>query len=346
MKKLLTILVVALIATATVFADVSFSGSATVGYKFNFDGYATVYGNDNDTADLSLAVTTDYFKVALRDILGTNEGGGGLNSLDVKAQITLYLDKALADAGLELPVALTGYAGNASVSGFYAYSDPTGTIDDNFDGFSSKYNNRNHYPVGLDVGYQNYVTVRGIYDFYQGTDGYMFSAKSTPVEGVDVALSFTNYPAEICHDAVVADYGLNISAKADIAKLAGLDFNLDASAMAFIGMGDGYDSANNLYFAAVTGGYQDIGAYVEYVYNDYENGVALAHGINIGGSYNGIENLSLGAGIALRDLSDVSVDTFGYNISAAYTLGTVTYKAVFLDVNHKPGFKLQMSLDF
>lgn len=338
MKKLLTILVIALIATATVFADVSFSGSATVGYKFNFEDVREIYGEDADTADVTVAVTTDYFKVALRTITGL-----GLNSLDTNAQISLFLDKALADAGLEIPVALTAYVGDASVSGFYAYSDPTGTIDDNYDGFGSSNNTRNDYPIGLDVGYQNYVTVRGIYDFYQGTDGYMFSAKSTPVEGVDVALSFANDPTEIANNS---EYGINISAKADIAKLAGLDFNLDASAMAFIGMGDGYDSANNLYFAAVTGGYQDIGAYVEYVYNDYANGVAQAHGINIGGSYKGIENLSLGAGISLRDLTNVNGDTFGYSLSAAYTLGTVTYKAVFLDVEHKPGFKLQMSLSF
>lgn len=120
--------------------------------------------------------------------------------------------------------------------------------------------------------------------------------------------------------------------------------------MAYVGMGKGYDSANNLYFAAVTGGYQDIGAYIKYVYNDYTNGHALgakAHGLNIGASYNGIENLSLGAGIAFRNLADVNGDTFGYSLSAAYTLGTVTYKAVFTDVEAgKPGMKIQMSLSF
>lgn len=114
--------------------------------------------------------------------------GFGLNSFDTQAQINLFLDKALADAGLALPVSLTAYVGNASVSGFYAYSDPTGTIDDNYDDFRSSNNSRDYYPIGLDVGYQNYVTVRGIYDFFWGDDGYMFSAKSTPIDGVDVAL--------------------------------------------------------------------------------------------------------------------------------------------------------------
>lgn len=63
MKELLTVLAIVLIATTAVFAYVSFSGSATVGYKFTFDGSTkAIYGDDADTADLTLAVTTDYFQ--------------------------------------------------------------------------------------------------------------------------------------------------------------------------------------------------------------------------------------------------------------------------------------------
>ncbi|MDY4609952.1 MAG: hypothetical protein SPD11_04970 [Sphaerochaetaceae bacterium] len=347
MKKRFVALLALGLVTASLFAAINFSGTATVGYKFTFDGTEKgIYDEDGTSAgyfpvNASIAATTDYAKISFRTAESMS-----LNSLNLQAQITLYLSKALADAGLELPVSLTAYVGNDQVSGFYAYSDPTSTVDDNYDGFRSANNNRNDYPVALDIGYKNLVTVRGQYDFFNGAKGYMASAKSTPITGVNVALSFANNPTELKHGTIAAGYGVNASALVDIATLAKLDFKLDASAMGFFGFGDGFDGANNIYLAAVTGGYQDIGAYVEYTYNDYENGIANKHGLSFGASYKGVKNLGLSAGLTLKDLTAVQTSTLGYYVKAAYTLGNVTYTAKFCDINSKPGMKLQMSLGF
>lgn len=345
-KKFVATLALVLVA-AMAFASVSFGGTATVGYKFTFDGSEKGIFDENGTTagsfpvNASLSATTDYAKIAFRTAEDMS-----MNSWDVESQITLYLSKALADAGLELPVSLTAYIGNASVSGFYAYADPAGTVDDNYDGFNSKYNNRKDFPIGLDVGYDKYVTVRGIYDFFNSDDGFMVSAKSTPVDGVDVALSVANNPSELNDGTANASIGLNASAKVDIAALADLDFNLDASAIGFFGFGDNADSAGNIYLAAISGGYADIKGYVEYGYNHYETGVSQKHSLGFGASYNGIENLGLSAGLTLKDLSAIESNTLGYYVKAAYTLGGVTYAAKFCDINSKPGMKLSMSIDF
>ncbi|MFA6688960.1 MAG: hypothetical protein WCS18_05735 [Sphaerochaetaceae bacterium] len=352
-KRLVAILAVGLVAVS-LFAAVSFGGTATVGYKFTFDGSEKGIYDENGTdagyypVNASLSATTDYAKISFRAVETDGEDipQMSLNDFDVQAQLTVYLSKALADAGVELPVALTAYAGNAQVSGFYAYADPSSTVDDNYDGFRSANHSRNDYPLALDIGYQSIVTVRAQYDFFNSTDGVLLSAKSTPMEGVDVALSFANNPTELNHDAVSADYGLNASAKVDISSIADLDFDLAASVFGLIGIGEDYDAANNLYLAAITGGYEDIGAYVEYAYNDYDNCVEYKHSLGFGASYSGFDQLGLSAGFTFKDLSDVESSTLGYYLRADYTLGGVTYTAKFCDIESKPGMKLQMSLDF
>lgn len=348
-KRFVAFLTLGLVATS-LFAAVNFGGTATVGYKFTFDGTGNGIYDENGTSagyfpvNASLSAATDYAKIAFRT---AEDSTLSLNDLDLQAQITLYLDKALADAGLELPVSLAAYVGNAQVSGFYAYADPSGTVDDNYDGFRSANNTRNDFPVALDIGYQNMATVRGQYDFFNGTDGYLLSAKSSPVDGVDVALSFANNPTELKHDAVEAAYGLNASAKVDIAALADLGFSLDASAMGFFGFGgDSFTVADNIYLAAITGGYGDIGGYFEYTYNDYDNCIANKHSLGFGASYKGIKNLGLSAGFTFKDLTSIEGDTLGYYVKADYILGGVTYTAKFCDINSKPGMKLQMSVDF
>lgn len=301
MKKSITLLLVLVLVAGAAFAAPSFSGEAAVNYKVPFDGTnATVSGYDNDTSYLTLSMTDELYKITFR----TWTSGNNLNYLETQAAINVFLDKAFAKVGVDLPVGLTGYFGNASVSGFYAYDDPTSIIDNYYDGFNSRYNSRNDYPIGLDVTYEKLLTVRGIVDFINtntADTAVLLSAKTTPVEGINVALSYANNP-QYSTASSADEHGINVSAKADVATLADLDFNLAVSGIGFVYFDD---SSANKYLAAVTGGKDAVSGYVEYT------NIASVNSLNVGGGYQLTDDVKLTAGVGLEDLSDISVTGYG-----------------------------------
>ncbi|MFA7168887.1 MAG: hypothetical protein WC096_08300, partial [Sphaerochaetaceae bacterium] len=187
-KKFVLVLALALVGSLA-FAGFNFSGEALVGYKFDLaNGGVSTYGYDaigNDTtAYFSMNATTDYAKVAFRN---AKSGNSAYNYELVKAQLSLYLDKALAAKEVKLPVSVTLTLGNADNSGFYSYLDPDSIVDDNYDGFGV--NTRDDYPIGIDVGYEGY-TARTMFDIVGSEVNPLVSIKGTPIEGVGFAASF------------------------------------------------------------------------------------------------------------------------------------------------------------
>lgn len=341
MKKRMTLVLALMLCAATVFAAVSFSGTATVGYKFNFEGDSTIYGEDNDTADLTLAVNTDYAKLAFRNVLYT---GDGLNSLDVKADISIYLDKVISDAfGFEMPVGITAYVGNTSKSLLYVYSDPTGAIGDDY-GMSSSQQNRNNYPIAADITYGGIVTVRGLVDFTQDAKALGGSVLVTPIEGLSIAAGATN-DSGVFGDKVVAPVGVNVSAAVDVDKLVDMPFSLNVSALTYLGFGEGFDAKNDMVFAAVTAAYDKLNGYVEYAYNDYAN-CSSGHSLSLGAGYKVLDNLTVGTTFAFKNLENVVAETLGYSVYAKCTFNELTFGAAFIDYMKKPGMKFYTSVAF
>jgi hypothetical protein len=245
----------------------------------------------------------------------------------------VYLDEALAEQGIDLPVGLTAYLGNTAKAGFYSYTDPYGIVDDSYDWFQA--NNRTDYPIGLDVTYEDY-TVRAMYDFVgdDSTYGPLVSVKGTPVDGIDFAASFVGA-------AVYVDGSseFNVSATADIATLAGLDFDLDASFFTVFGTDA---SADPIFLAAVTGGMDDLSAYAEFSMNAVDYGYET-YGIFAGASYALTDITSVGADMDY----DVDASVLGYDAYVKSTIGGVTYKAkLYGDTDGNYGLKTQAYISF
>ncbi|WP_320127654.1 hypothetical protein [uncultured Sphaerochaeta sp.] len=312
-KKFVLILALALVGSMA-FAAFNFSGEAEVGYKFDLaNGGVSTYGYDANTSYFAMNATTDFAKVAFRLVPGDND----FHYMQAQAAISLYLDKALAAKGVDLPVSLTAYIGDASNSGFYSYTDPNSIVDDSYDGFNK--NTRTNYPIGFDVGYAGY-TARTMFDIV-GTDvNPVFSVKGTPVDGVSFAASFLAANKYIAG----SDSEVNLSATADVAALAGLDFNLKASVFTVLGMGSSV-TGDPLLLAAVTGGKDAINVYAEYSLNataDNNNSVAGSR-VFAGASY-ALTDVTLGGGLDY-EFADTLLS---YSVYAKSTLGGVTYKAV------------------
>ena len=313
-KKFVLVLALALIGSFA-FAGFNFSGEALVGYKFDLaNGGVSTYGYDSSTAYFSMNATTDFAKIALRTSFTDPTS---YNYQETKAQLSLYLDKALAAKDINLPVSLTLYLGNASVSGFYAYDDPNGIVDDNYDGFNS--NARDNFPIGIDVGYEGY-TVRTMFDIVGSTADPLFSVKGTPIDGVSFAASYlyaNNYIAG-------SDSEFNLSAKVDVAKLADLDFNLSASAFTVLGIGENV-TGKPVVLAALTGGKDALSGSVEYSLNATKDNASSSLGPRIfGGVSYAFTDATVGGGVDYQFEGSIT----SYSVYAKTELGGVTYKAV------------------
>ncbi len=310
-KKFVLVLALALVGSLA-FAGFNFSGEALVGYKFDLaNGGVSTYGYDADTSYFSMNASSDYAKVAFRLL----NGDATYNYMQTQAQLSVYLDKALAAKNITLPVSLTLYLGNASVSGFYSYTDPNSIVDDNYDGFNK--NTRTNYPFGFDIGYEGY-TARAMFDFVGSTVNPIVSVKGTPIEGVSFAASYLGASKYLAG----SDDEFNLSATVDVAKLAGLDFDLKASAFTVIGLGNPTDDP--IVLAAVTGGKDALSAYVEYSLNAVEDNANDAAGSRIfGGVSYAFTDVTVGGGVDYQFVDTIT----SYSAYAKTTLGGITYKA-------------------
>ena len=310
-KKFLTLALVLMVAV-TLFAatPIEVSGTLTAGYKFTFGGAnpGTV-GNNNGKATIVSSFTGDHWKVSIGGNLqyGANKGLAS-------ATAEIYLDKALKDQGVDMgDFKVTLHAGTGVKKGAYSVFAEKGHD-------AVKVEMATGDNAGITLGYGSLAKL--YFSFFPNRAFPMVvSAQVTPVDGVDVTFGYTN-------DSAAND--LLVTAKADIAKLAGLDFALastaqfaydvDAKAMVV-----GVDAATTI---------EGIGAYVAYQL------AAKAHGLAVGASYSTtVEGFTVGGG---ADFTVGDLANFGntwnvkVNASASYALGGATYKlAADYDVDKK-----------
>ena len=292
MKRILSVLLIALLATTAVFADWAFSGNFDVGYTFGFDGTTAVTAVDGDNTApeagfLYLKGGNEYLSLDVRTDTAISTNNGIIRDSGVGMTGTLNLSSLLNLAfELEMPVDVNFYLGNQSpeTDADYAY-----------------------------VGYGSLVTVYayGALDTGAGGNaGALLEVRTQPIEGIRANVGYVISALDGAQD-------FQISALADLGTLLGMDFSLDVSASYLANIDNAAD--NSRFMAAVTGGFGGFGAYAEYeYYNDTESATAVVdqNNLDFGVSYDitGIAvPLSLGADLAINDLSnDVS---FGADVN-------------------------------
>lgn len=297
MKKTISVLLVVLLATACLFADVSLTGELGFGYKVKFNGDVenSDYLNLGSTygGRFKIKLGSDYVNGELRmDAIDTT--GGTITTgvrQPINAYATIKASNLINDVfNLSLPVGIELYVGNQSFSTSYnwAYLDPQG----------NEYNiglnaSRSVMPIGTAVSYDKYVTLKAWGAFTTGSEKGLLEAQVAPVDGVKAMIA----------------YGINQDGKdnfqtaalVDVKTLANLDFNLAVSGQ-IIANTNKFEDAS--YYAAVTGGYKAVNGYAEYIYKGKKSNLFAGASYSIASEK---APTTLSAGIGLVNLEDVSV---------------------------------------
>jgi len=310
-KFVLTLALVLMVAGTLVAATpIEVSGSFKAGYDFAFadTGNSTTPIQDH-TANVTFEFAGDFWDLEI---------GGDLvyDEEDIDATAKIYLDKALAEQGLDmgdLAVTLhvgTGVSGSApsvlADKGAYTDSDSTDYVDpiemattgDNF---------------GVTVAYADMVEVYA--SAYPNTTFPMvIGAKVMPLDGVEAAVGFTN------DYTTAANNAMTVSVKADIASLAGLqDIALAATGEFFFDI----DAETSAIVADVDAGYAGFGLWVAY-YNSMLDVNYMAAKASYSTTVSDFDlSASFKADLGVIDTSDDETYTIG--AGAAYAMGGVTY---------------------
>lgn len=323
-KRILSVLLIALLTAGVAFADFTFSGNFDVGYTFGFDGTTELTAVDGDNS----APYAGFFYL---------KGGNEYISLDVRSEADVAGGSIVRGSGIamtgtinlsnilntmftmEMPVAIELYAGNQSFSSDadYAYGDSHG-IDDEIDLGAA----RNQYPFGAKFAYGDLVQVfaYGALPVSGGSGAGLLELRTQPVEGVRANIAYGISVGEKAQD-------FQVSAIAEFGTLFDLDFDLAVSASYVANIDNAAD--NSHFMADLTGGYGPVGAYVEYeYYNDVENtdeeaGLFIAdnqHNLYIGASYDLADivvPLSFGAEVALNNMAEDFTTGASVSVDAA-----------------------------
>lgn len=321
-KRILSVLLIALLTAGVAFADFTFSGNFDVGYTFGFDGMTELTAVDGDNSApyagfFYLKGGNEYISLDVRSETDVN-GGSIVRGSGIAMTGTINLSNILNTMfTMEMPVAIELYAGNQTFSSDadYAYGDSHG-IDDEIDLGAA----RNQYPFGAKFAYGDLVQVfaYGALPVNGGSGAGLLELRTQPVEGVRANIAYGISVGEKAQD-------FQVSAIAEFGTLFDLDFDLAVSASYVANIDNAAD--NSHFMADLTGGYGPVGAYVEYeYYNDVENtdeeaGLFIAdnqHNLYIGASYDLADivvPLSFGAEVALNNMvedfttgASVSVD--------------------------------------
>ena len=323
-KRILSVLLIALLTAGVAFADFTFSGNFDVGYTFGFDGTTELTAVDGDNS----APYAGFFYL---------KGGNEYISLDVRSEADVAGGSIVRGSGIamtgtinlsnilntmftmEMPVAIELYAGNQTFSSDadYAYGDSHG-IDDEIDLGAA----RNQYPFGAKFAYGDLVQVfaYGALPVNGGSGAGLLELRTQPVEGVRANIAYGISVGEKAQD-------FQVSAIAEFGTLFDLDFDLAVSASYVANIDNAAD--NSHFMADLTGGYGPVGAYVEYeYYNDVENtdeeaGLFIAdnqHNLYIGASYDLADivvPLSFGAEVALTNMAEDFTTGASVSVDAA-----------------------------
>lgn len=300
MKKTLSILLVVLLATTSLFAGVNLKGRIGFGHTIGFDGTTTA----GDYLGDGKAVNGGRFQVLVDSDYVTGEIRNGGARDQITGTATIKLSSILNDGfGLELPVNVNVLAGNQSFTSSYAYgyADPTDR-EDNLALNAA----RTSMPAGIVVSYGDVATVNVYGSITSGDRKALAEIQLAPVNGVKVQAAYA-----------LNNGGNNLQAGAlvDVAALAKADFALTVSGQIIANTEDFSKAA---YYAALTGGINDASAYAEYV---NKAGVST---VNFGAGYKiNAEKLpvSLGAGVSLDNFDNLKV---GASVSASTSFSNIS----------------------
>ena len=323
MKKVLTVLLVVLLATTTVFAAMNVSGRFRTGYKFSFnDGFTADGWKENTEAKFSLKVSDDagIWTVSLKDW-----GDGALDSDDkIKANLSLNFTNLLAANGVDLgDFDISASIGaNGAMTALSAYNDVTG--DEIY-----KVKNNGAYSSELAVGYGDLIKAKiNIDPTYEPTKKMpvALSVMSTPVSGVSVSAvyAYNGLIYQVDKDTKVpADHVLGFAVNADFAALFGLDFQLGLAAYDNVGLKDGGNV--NTFAAAVYGGVDLVDAYFELrmnnqLWKDGESTFGMKSQVNL----NLVENLKLDVYFNIANFAKTA-DTYAVGGDVSYTISGVEF---------------------
>ncbi len=313
-KFVLTLALVLMVAASLMAATpLEVSGSFKSGYKYvlDFDGTNTADQVDQDAAlgaaeaKVNADFAGDFWKVSLTG----DAVEYGKDKLEATAEI--YLDKALAEQGMDMgDIALTLHIGDG-VDGDL----PTVLADKaEFRKDAQMALNTTGKNFGITLGYADLLTVYVTVDPSVKALPIAAGVTLDPVDGITAAVGFTNdYTG-------ASNNGLSVSAKADIAKLASLDFALAATGELMMDI----DASTTVITADVATTVEGIGLWAA-----YQKTATDVNKMAVKASYSTkVNDFTVGAGVkfAVTDIADLS-NTYEVTVdgSASYAMGGVTY---------------------
>ena len=328
MKKILTILTVALLACSTVFAALNVSGEFEGGYKFSFkDGYSATKQDKTAEGKITLKVSDDngIWTINFKTLNeGKLDSGNKLGS-----NLSLNMAALLAANGVDLgDVSLALSLGaNDRMTALSAYNDVTG--DELY-----KFKNDGKYSAELAVGYGDLIQTKLALDpkVDNGKFAVVASALTKPVDGIAVSAAyahnawFTSALSDDEADENTAKNAVSVATDINVGALAGLDFNLGVTVYDNIGWDK--DSSSNAFAAAVYGGVDVVDAFFEFrmdnttVAKDTITKLGMKTQVNL----NIVENLGLDAYFSIKDF-DLFDTTYAVGGDVSYTVSGVKFAA-------------------
>ena len=327
MKKILTILLVAILASATLFA-VDISGRFRAGYTFNFNDGVTVTPWKAKEAKLTFKVSDDagIWTINIKDFQDSLDSNDKL-----AANLSLNMAALLADNGVDLgDVSLSVSIGaNSRMTALSAYNDVTG--DELF-----KLKNDGKYSTEIAVGYGDLIQTKIAVDPTSEVTKKMplvISAMTTPVDGVSLSVGYAYngymYTAKATpwgKTEGAVDHGVTVATNVNVGTLAGLDFDLGVTAYDNIGF-TGKNTYNN-FAAAVYGGVDVVDAYFEFRMDNTKIADVATNvfGMKTQVNFNVVENLGLDVYLSASDFSAFG-DSFAVGGDVSYTISGVEFAA-------------------
>ena len=311
-KFVLTLALVLMVAATLVAATpIEVSGEFSAGYDFTFaSGANATKHSAGAELDTVFNFTGDFWKVTAKGGVLLADGADAAS-----ANAAIYLDKALKAEGVDLgDVTLTlhlgtgvGKAAPSVLADKAEYRKDRGI----------KLADATKGNFGLTVGYGDLVEV---YAAAYPAAGFpvVAGAKVTPVEGVAVAVGFSNEWDNNKALAAAPVKALAASAKADIAALANLDFDLAVTGEFLYDLDNKASEIN----ADVAGVYEGIGLWVAF------NTDLTKHKMAAKASYElDIEDftVSVGAKYEAKDFDDMANFEVDLSAEAGYDFGGVSY---------------------
>ena len=330
MKKILTILTVALLACSTVFAAaVNLSGEFEGGYKFLFsDGEYSATTQDGKTEGKVTLKFTDDAGIWTVNVKGlaTLDSGNAL-----KANLSLNLAALMAANGVDLgDVSLALSLGaNKQMTALSAYNDVTG--DELY-----KFKNDGLYSTELAVGYGALIQTKIAVDpkVVGSKFALVASALTKPVDGVAVSVAYAHNGYFKLSDETekTPENAASVAADINVGTLAGLDFDLGVTV--YDNFGWQKDASDNAFAAAVYGGVDVVDAFFEFRVDNVTvaKETATTLGMKTQVNLNVIENVGLDVYFAIKDFDNVEGSyTVGgdvsYTISGVKFAGKLNYEA-------------------